>query len=469
MNTKISNKDVIWNYIGIIISMGSNFAMLPFMVRYMDSEILGLWYVYLSIGGIVTLFDFGFTPTFARNIAYSWNGAESIQKEGVVYSENGRANYELLVKIIKVSRVIYFLISGIALFILLTIGTIYIFYLSRDIYNAMIILSWVIYSVAIFLNIYYGCYTMFLRGIGAVGCYNKINIAARLIQVVLSVFLLKCGFGIIAVSAGYCLYGFILRFSSKYFFLKSYGINQYIKKNKEFTKPDGRALFQAMWHNAWRDGIVTLSNYITNQAGTLIASTFLSLTETGVYSLTVQLVTAILTISGGIYSAYQPTLQAAYVLNNKKIMKEKMSMIMVSNLYIAVAGIGALLLFGPYLINIFKPSMMLSRAAILGIAIYLFLYKRQTTYASFISNMNCLPYVKAYILSGVCGIVFTIIFMKYFNFGIWGLILGQFIPQAIYNYWKWPHYVLNFLECSISEIIKTGNEEIVKMIKGKLR
>lgn len=469
MNTKISNRDVIWNYIGIIISMVSNFIMLPFMIHYMDSEVLGLWYVYLSIGGIVTLFDFGFTPTFARNVAYSWNGAENIQKEGVVYSESGKANYSLLVRIIKISRIIYFLISSIALIILLTVGTIYIVNLSRDIYDSSVILSWMIYSLAIFLNIYYGCYTMFLRGIGAVSCYNKINITARLIQIILSVFLLVCGFEIIAVSLGYCFYGFVLRFSSKYFFFKSYGIDQYMKEYKEITKPDGKMLFQAMWHNAWRDGIVTLSNYITNQAGTLVVSTFLSLTETGVYSLTVQLVTAILTISGGIYSAYQPTLQAAYVRNNKKLMKEKMSMIMVANLYIAIVGVAGLLLFGPFIIKIFKPSMVLSRTVILGIAIYLFLYKRQTTYASFISNMNCLPYVRAYILSGVCGIVFAVILMKYFNLGLWGLLFGQFIPQALYNYWKWPNYVLKYLECNIPEFIRTGNEEIEKIFKRKLR
>lgn len=466
MNTKIDNKDVLWNYIGIIVSMLSNFIMLPFMIRYMDSEVLGLWYVYLSIGGIVVLFDFGFTPTFARNIAYTWNGVESIQKEGVIYSESGKANYVLLVKIIKISRIIYFFISGIAFLLLLTIGTIYIVYLSKDIHNDTVIFSWMIYSVAVFLNIYYGCYTMFLRGIGAVGCYNKINIAARLIQIVLTVFFLMCGFGIIAMSAGYCLYGFILRFASKRYFMKFCEIGQYIKKYNKFSKSEGETIFRAMWHNAWKDGIVTVSNFITNQAGTLIASTFLSLTDTGIYSLAVQLVTAVLTISGGIYSAYQPTLQAAFVLSDKQIMKEKMSMVMVLNLYTAFTGIGGLVLFGPNIINFIKPSMELNRALILGIAIYLFLYKRQTTYASFISNMNFLPYVKAYILSSICGVILSAIFLKYL--GVWGLVIGQLIPQAVYNYWKWPKYVLNYLECGITEFIKIGNGEIIKVFKGKI-
>ncbi len=468
MNTKINDKDVIWNYIGIFFSMTGNFIILPFMVSYMDSEILGLWYVYLSIGGIVTLFDFGFTPTFARNIAYAWNGAESIQEEGVKYSKRGKVNYKLLAKIISISRIIYLLVSVASFLILLTFGTIYVFYLSRNIYNSTVICSWLIYCVAIFLNMYYGCYAMFLRGIGEIACYNKINIAARLIQIILSVLFLILGFGIISVSMGYCLYGFILRLLSRYFFLNYYGINKQIEKYKMNVKSDAKLLFTAMWHNAWRDGIVTLSNYITGQAGTLIASTFLSLTETGIYSLTVQLVTAILTISGGIYSAYQPALQAAYILNDKDIMKEKMSMIMMINLYIALLGVIGLVLFGPFVISFFKPSLILSRTVIIGISVYLFLYKRQTIYASFISNMNCLPYVKAYILSGLSGLIFAVILMRYLSWGIWGIILGQFVSQAVYNYWKWPCYVLNYLECNYQDIINIGNKEIIKMFKGKI-
>jgi O-antigen/teichoic acid export membrane protein len=468
MNTKVSNKDVKWNYIGIIVSMISNFVMLPFMIHYLDSEILGLWYVFLSIGGIASLFDLGFTPTIARNIAYGWNGAEGVKEEGVIYSKSGEPNFELLAGIIKISRIIYLIISSTALLLMLTVGTLYISYLSKNIQDNTILVSWLIYAVAIFLNIYYGCYTMFLRGIGAVADYNKINVVARIIQIILSVILLFSGFGIIAVSMGYCFYGFVLRYFSKQRFLKYYGFDYQIRKYKNnITKSTLKDIFFAMWHNAWRDGLVTISNYLTSQAGTLIASAFLSLTETGIYSLTVQLITAILTISSGLYTAYQPTLQAAYVLNDKKLMREKMSIIMVVNLYVATFGVVVLMLFGPYIIKIIKPSLIINRPIIFATAVYLFLYKRQSIYASFISNMNTVPYCKSYIISSFGGIVLSVILMKYCHFGIWGMIVGQFIPQVLYNYWKWPKYVLGYLECSNVELIRIGNTGIGTAIRGK--
>ena len=64
MKIKVSNKDIIWNYIGVIMTLGSNFLLLPFMMVYLDSNQLGLGYVSQSIGNIVVLFDFGFKETF---------------------------------------------------------------------------------------------------------------------------------------------------------------------------------------------------------------------------------------------------------------------------------------------------------------------------------------------------------------------------------------------------------------------
>ena len=68
MKISLTKKDVIWSYIGTIISMGSNLIMLPFLMYFLDSDMLGLWYIFASIGAIATLFDMGFAVTFARNI-----------------------------------------------------------------------------------------------------------------------------------------------------------------------------------------------------------------------------------------------------------------------------------------------------------------------------------------------------------------------------------------------------------------
>ena len=72
---KADGGDILWNYMGTVFNMGMGFLMLPMLLVYLEQDVLGLWYVMGSLSGIAGLFTFGFTPAFARNIAYCWNGA----------------------------------------------------------------------------------------------------------------------------------------------------------------------------------------------------------------------------------------------------------------------------------------------------------------------------------------------------------------------------------------------------------
>lgn len=135
MQIKSSRSDIIWNYIGIVMSMASNFLLLPFLIKFIDGEMLGLWYVYLSIGGIVILFDFGFNPTLARNVAYCWSGAKELNAEGVGQTQGSEPNFDLLKRVISTCKAIYLVISAAALLVLLSIGTAYIHHISKNLFG----------------------------------------------------------------------------------------------------------------------------------------------------------------------------------------------------------------------------------------------------------------------------------------------------------------------------------------------
>ncbi len=465
MQIKSSKSDIIWNYIGIILSMASNFLILPFLIKYIDGEMLGLWYVYLSIGGIVVLFDFGFNPTLARNVAYCWSGAEELNAEGVGKSKQSEPNYGLLKKVVSTCKAIYFVIASAALLVLLSVGTVYIHYVSNVLFGRTVVISWLIYTLAVFLNLYYGYFATFLRGVGAVSIYNKINVLSRLIQIFVSIGMLMLGYGIIAVSLAYLLYGFLLRAFSKRAFFRYKNIGTHLNSIPGKTSiEDIKQLFKIVWHNAWKDGLVAAANYCANQASTLIASMFLTLTETGIYSISVQLITAIATISAGLYTAYQPAMQSAYANSNKDEASKLMSLAMITYTFLFWAGMAALITVGIPFLKWIKPENTYDIAIIIGIAIYNYFYKRQSYYASFISNTNYLPYVKAYVVSSVAGVALSIIMVYYMDMGVWGLIIGQFAPQLLYNAWKWPREVYKMLDTSWKQLISIG----ITIIKGKI-
>lgn len=472
MAIKTTKKDIIWNYIGTIMTLLSNVVLLPFMIYFIDSELLGLWYVFLSIGGIVVLFDFGFNPTFSRNFAYAWSGAIGLNKTGVRFIEKSDPNYKLLGGLLKTCKKIYFRISLSALMLMLVFGTGYVHYISKNINGHSHLFAWLIYSIAVFLNLYYGYYAAALRGVGAISQVNKSNIISRAIQIVSSLLLMFMGFQLIAVAVAYLLNGTVFRILAKRYFenYSDIGININIVKNQN-SIDETKEIFSAIWHNAWRDGLVSVSGYLSNQASTLVVSMFLSLTETGIYSVSVQLVTAISVIAGSLYNSYQPALQSAYINNNPDESKKLMSIIVTVYYSVFWLGILGLIFVGIPIIELIKPDITINVPILILISIYIFLYKQHNYFASYISNTNNVPYVKAFILSSTFGIILSVLLMYYTELGIWALVGAQIITQLVFNNWYWPMSVTKMLQTNIVSMLNLGFNIIIKRIKpwgGKL-
>ena len=220
MAIQLSKKDYIWSYVGVFLSLFSSVLLTPFVVYFLDSEIYGLWGVFQSLAGITVLFDFGFTTTFSRNINYCWNGAEALEKKSVKYSTNPEPNFYLMKKAMHACRLVFLLISGTALLAFVTAGTGYIKYISSHLNVLETTAAWLIYAVAIFLNLYYGYYNAFLRGVGAISYVNKAMVFSRLVHILLTIILLASGLGIIGTSIAYLAYGTLFRQLGKKYFLK---------------------------------------------------------------------------------------------------------------------------------------------------------------------------------------------------------------------------------------------------------
>lgn len=466
MKIDLSKNDILWSYIGTILSMGANLLMLPFLMFYLDDDALGLWYIFASIGAIATLFDFGFGVTFARNVTYAWAGAKELKKEGVQFASNSEPDYRLMKKVLFTCKIIYGIIAGVALFLLLTVGTRYVMYVSREVNGYTHIIAWIIYSIAVFLNLYYGYYASFLRGVGNVAQANKNTVWARLLQIILMIILLLLGFGLIGACAAYLAYGTLFRLLGKYYFYKYSGIGDNLRKVKgNPSRYEIKETFGIVWHNAWRDGAISLCNYCCNQVSTLICSAYLSLADTGIYSIGVQIASAIATIAGTLYNTYQPELQAAYIVKDEDKMRKTMSMIVVSFIYLFILGTIGFCIVGVPLLKLVKPSAVVSIPVLLGLCLYQFILKYRNCYTSYFSCTNRIIYVGGFTVSAVLCVGLSFIAIGPLNMGVWGLIIAQIISQALYNLWKWPLLAHKELNLSYKKLFHIGNYETVELIR----
>lgn len=465
MKVKISRRDNIWNILGIALSMGANFIVLPFILMHLSDDDVAIYYIFLSLSSIATLFDFGFSPSIARNLNYAYSGASDLQKNGAYGEKNEDPNFGLMKKIIITCKILYFAIGLVALIIGSSAGTFYVYKITSASFTDNYLYPWLIYLVAIFLNIVFSYYNVFLRGVGAVTKINIATIISRVVQVSICILLLYLNMGLLGVAIAYLLYGFLFRMISSILFNKHNNIGKILKNEKDkYAKSDFFAIMSKMWPNAWKDGLVTLSNYLVNQAVILIAPLFLSLTLTGIFSLATQLITAVATIASAVLNAYQPQLQSAFVNDDKDSQKRTLSLCIVAYFLLYAIVLVGLIFAGLPIIKLIKPSYEMDYLVLLSIGATLFILYYRNLFCSYISCTNRLMYYKGFLVSSVLCVASAYLLLRFTNLGIYALILSQLGSQLVFNAWYWPIKVHRELELSPKYVVVAGFKSLFSMV-----
>jgi len=220
MSIILSKKDVVWGYIAQFFSLTTGLITLPLILNMLTTEEIAMNYLMITIGSLVSLFDFGFAPQFGRNITYIFSGAQELRKEGIeTSSTSNEVNYRLLATMIHTARYVYRRIGLMVLFVMLTLGT---FYISKatngfsNVNNSLVI--WIVYSFSTFLNIYYSYYSSLLLGKGLIMESKKASIYTSLLKIILTFSLLYGGLGLLGVAIANLISPFANRFISYFYF-----------------------------------------------------------------------------------------------------------------------------------------------------------------------------------------------------------------------------------------------------------
>jgi len=465
----IAKKEVVWNYAGTLFNMGSNYFQLPFLLYFLDSDRLGLWYVLMSLSAISSLITFGFTPSFSRSVAYCWSGAKSLSKEGKEKEmlSDGEIDYHLLVNVFSACKVVYFFMAVIATFFLVTFGTIYISIIAGNIMCINIKAGWCIFLIAVFINIYYGYYSALLIGSGGVKENGQAIVIANIARLFLLAILLSTGFDFLGVCISYFVYGFLLRVVCKFFLDKRFAIKRLVKdQNISISKKDVICCLETLWPNAWRDGMVSVSDYVSTQAGTLICSAFMSLEQTATYSILSQVAVAVAKVSRSIDVAHLPVIQSAYVNDDKTKLKKTQAMCVAGYIIVFIIGTVGTVFIGLPIIHVLKPEILLDIYLFLGLAIYQFIISLRNCYSSYLSSTNRLWYWKSYIFaSGLC-LVLELLLFNQTRLGGYVIVISSIVSEAVYNIWHWPKLVNRELNMDIHDYW-TGMGDFIRMLLGR--
>lgn len=460
----ITKADIIWSYIAQFFNMGAGIIILPVILKILPQEILGVWYIFVTIGTFVTLLDFGFQSAFTRNVTYAFGGATTLLKEGIdpTAPVMDTPNYALLKSIIKGMKLFYGTISLVILGLLTVLGSIYILHISSSLDNSdEILTAWFIYAVAVSIEFFYLYYNSLLLGRGLIKENNILIIIAKSVYILITVIGLVCGYGIISISIATCLSVIVNRIFAHRFFFKN-GLKKLLKESSYYSQN----ILPIIRYNASKVGLAELAIFFTTRGNIFFASLFLPLSVVGQYGLTMQLIMFVSRISQLYFQTHMPLLTQFQIENRKndirKIFSE--SVLIMSLTYLSAALV--IIFFGNHILElIHSQTYFLPTLPLILLFVVYYLDVNHVLPLLLLTTKNRIPYLYASLFSGFSIALLSPLFMGVFHWGVYGIILATGIVQLFYHNWKWPLVVSRELNVSYIRIYQIGFDSLIQKCK----
>jgi len=438
----INRKDVYWNYAATFLQIGSSVLLWPFILRIMTQEKIGIWTIFGSIIAIVTLLDFGFNPSFTRNVTYILSGVKTLKATGFqTVEENVGIDYGLLKGLISVMRSFYSRIAFILFAVLSTAGAYYVNIILRA-YSGdkkEVFIAWFILCLVNSYSFYTLYYDALLIGMGKIKRSKQIAIVGHVLYLLVAVILILAGFGLVAIVSAQAI-SVVLKRILTYLVVYTADLKNRLKNSSAKEKKE---IFNAVYPNAVKVGLTGIGGVLVLRSQPIIGSIFLSLETIASYGITMQLIGILSGIATVYFGTYQPKIVQHQVQSNIFAIKNiyvKSCLTLAAVFFFGGMGI---LLLGSWTLNLIgSKTPLLPNICIFTALIISLLETNHGMAGGILLTKNQVPFFKAALFAGLMTIVLLFLFLKIFNLGVWSLILAGGIAQAVYQNWKWPLEVI---------------------------
>lgn len=443
----IGKREIAWSYAGTAFMIGAGVLLLPFILHKMPQETVGIWNIFQTITFLVLLLDFGFRPSFARNISYIFSGVTSLQKEGVLHTTaDAKVDYGLLKGTLTAMRRFYRWIALAVFALLATAGTAYFYYIlqkySGDRQDAFI--AWLLLIAINCYNLYTFYYDALLTGKGYVKRNQQINMLGQAIYIGLAIGLIYADLGLTAIVASQLVATIIRRvLTYRVFFTPE------LKAHLREAEPnEPKEILSAITPNAIKIGLTQLGGFLVNKSAILIGSAFLTLEEVACYGITMQVMDILARCATVYYQSYMPKLAQCRVENDLVGLKRYYLQCTGSLWLVYLLGGVAWIFLGDWALQLIGSQTPFVPIAMLCVMLFIStLEHNHSVSAGFIMADNKIPFFIPSLASGAATVLLLWIFLSPLQMGIWGLILAPGLAQLAYQNWKWPSVVIKELWC----------------------
>lgn len=450
---KINKTDVLWNYAATFLRVASYALLLPFILRTMAPEMVGVWSVFIAINSFAALLDLGFSPSFTRNVTYIFSGVKTLKKSGFEPDETGSlsVDYGLLKGTIVAMKWFYLRMAVVLLLLLGSLGTWYMHTVLKTYKGNQteIYVSWVVLCIILTYNIYTQYLDCLLQGKGLVKRSKQIVIAGQSVYLVIAAALIIAKFGLLAIISAQAVSVIIIRaLINRSFFTPE------IKEHLRTAIPrDKNEVLRAIYPNAIKIGLTWIGAFVIQRSSILVGSLHLSLDNIASYGITVQLISMMANFSLIYTSTYTPKIVQLRVVQDipaiKNVYLRGQAVLMITY----VAGSMAILFLGEWALHLIGSKTVMMPFFITAAAIVIaFLESNHGMAAGVLLTNNEVPFFKASLTAAAVTITLLLSMFYFTHLGLWAMVLAPGIAQ-LYNNWRWPYELSKQLSISPKDVL----------------
>ncbi|MCU0392442.1 MAG: hypothetical protein MUE81_15100 [Thermoflexibacter sp.] len=412
--------------------------VLPLVLRSFQEEEITLWLMFAQIISLQLLVDMGFTPTFARLIAYAKGGIRDIipflnpknKDENTTITTDSEPNWELIGQIRIVMQKVYTYMTLISFGLLLTVGT-YFVYEPIQRMQSKSMHGWIAWGMIVFTSLFYlrgNQYSACLQGINQVATLRRWEVLVAMGGIVSSLVVLLADGGLL---------GMVI--ASQVWVILGIGLNYWLS-NKYIPKVivqegiSSQTMFLLIWQKAWRSGVGVLISFGTLRFASLYIGGGVDSAQAAMFLLGLRIVEMLNEFAQAPVYSKLPRLAKLYAERNLGVMMGVAKQGMTRSHWIFV---GAFIVSG--LVGNFALAFIGSKTqfpqihewCILGLAY--FFQRFGAMHLHLFSTTNQIIWHK---VNGITGLIFLIIFfLTYQYFPIYSYAIALLSSSLLFYAW----------------------------------
>lgn len=434
--SRLNNSAVVWSWAFNGFRLASGLFLLPLLLRKLPIEDLGIYYIFLRLIALTPIIDFGFSVSIGRYVSYAMGGATELKAQGIVPSEGHLPpNFALLGRLSLSYQHLYRYLALATLVVLGICGT---YNVGLNVLESssphLTWIAWGVTLLAATLEIYFGWWSAFLRGMNQVVLPAQLAVMGYALQLILAAGLLLWGYGLLSLPIASLVGTMSQRFLARRHCLKLLGNHALAPQ-----EPGEPSLLRLLWPNTWRVGLQFLSAYLGTAVPTLIFAGLSGSAAFAPYGVSLQIM-GICAGMASVWTAVKWALVGQYRTRQDFAALRRMlwpRIWLQSATFVLLAGFAVIA--GPVVLHWLSPDKELLPANWLFLlALTAFLELQFSFWTTLLSTENRIPSVWPTVVTNIVALLLFVVLIQATSLGFRALVLSPFLAGCLFSYWYWP-------------------------------